>query len=156
MITPVLLKIFERDLTNVSEELNLYKDDASLWELRDGFPVTGGNLCLHIAGNLQHFIGTVLGDTGYVRNKNAEFSAKNIPRQKLLELISDTKTVVRDTLEQITKKELEGLYPQQVLDEPVSTEYFLIHLLTHLNYHFGQINLHRKMVAATTEEPVRG
>ena len=146
MITPVLIKIFERDLTNVAEELIQYKDDASIWEVKEGFPVTGGNLCLHIAGNLQHFVGTVLGDTGYVRNKNAEFSARNISRQKLLELINETKTVVRDTLEQLSKKELERPYPQQVLDEPVTTEFFLLHLLTHLNYHFGQINLHRKLV----------
>jgi uncharacterized damage-inducible protein DinB len=149
MITPVLIQIFERDLSNVSEELTLYKDDASIWELKDGLPVTGGNLCLHIAGNLQHFIGTVLGDTGYVRNKNAEFSAKNISRQKLLDLINETKTVVRDTLEQLTKKELERPYPQQVLDEPVTTEFFLLHLITHLNYHFGQINFHRKLVNKT-------
>ena len=149
MITPVLIKIFERDLTNVAEELSQYKDDASIWEVKEGFPLTGGNLCLHIAGNLQHFIGTVLGDTGYVRNKNAEFSAKNISRQKLLDLINDTKTVVKDTLEQLSKKELERPYPQQVLDEPVSTEFFLLHLVTHLNYHFGQINLHRKLVNKT-------
>ena len=150
MITPVLIQIFERDLNNVTQELSLYSDDASIWELKDGLPVTGGNLCLHIAGNLQHFIGTVLGDTGYVRNKNAEFSAKNIiSRQKLIDLINETKTVVRDTLEQVTKKELEKPYPQQVLDEPVTTEFFLLHLVTHLNYHFGQINFHRKLVAAS-------
>src|SRR5687768_11755523 len=146
MITPVLIQIFERDLSNVSEELTLYKDDASIWELKEGLPVTGGNLCLHIAGNLQHFIGTVLGDTGYVRNKNAEFSAKNISRQKLIDLIHETKSVVKDTLEQVTKKELDNPYPQQVLDEPVTTEFFLLHLVTHLNYHFGQINFHRKLV----------
>ena len=151
MITPVLIQIFERDLNNVSQELSLYTDDASIWELKDGFPVTGGNLCLHIAGNLQHFIGTVLGDTGYVRNKNAEFSAKNISRQKLIDLINETKTVVKDTLEQVTKKELEKPYPQQVLDEPVTTEFFLLHLVTHLNYHFGQINFHRKLVTQTSE-----
>ena len=151
MITAVLIQIFERDLTNVTQEIGLYKDDASIWELKEGFPISGGNLCLHIAGNLQHFIGGVLGDTGYVRNKNAEFSAKNIPRQKLLELINDTKTVVKDTLEQVTKKELEKPYPQQVLDEPVTTEYFLIHLLTHLNYHFGQINYHRKLISSNNK-----
>ena len=151
MITPVLIQIFERDLNNVSQELSLYTHDASIWELKDGFPVTGGNLCLHIAGNLQHFIGTVLGDTGYVRNKNAEFSAKNISRQKLIDLINETKTVVKDTLEQVTKKELEKPYPQQVLDEPVTTEFFLLHLVTHLNYHFGQINFHRKLVTQTSE-----
>jgi len=146
MITPILLQLFEKDLIKLADEINLYEKEEVLWEIKDGIKNSAGNLCLHITGNLQHFIGAVLGESGYVRNRNAEFSLKNIPRVKLQERIDETKTVVLDTLEQISKKELEKLYPQQVLDEPVSTEYFLIHLLNHLNYHLGQINYHRRMM----------
>jgi len=146
MITPILLQLFEKDLNRLAEEINLYEKEDIIWEIKDGIKNSGGNLCLHITGNLQHFIGAVLGDSGYVRNRNAEFTLKNIPRVKLQERIDETKSVVLDTLEQMSKKELEKLYPQQVLDEPVTTEYFLIHLLTHLNYHLGQINYHRRMM----------
>ena len=145
MITPVLIELFDKDLTRLAEEINLYTEDSELWQVKEGTKNSGGNLCLHLTGNLLHFIGAVLGETGYVRNRNAEFSLKNIPRIKLLERIEDTKTVVKDTLEQISKKELEKMYPQQVLDEPVTTEMFLVYLINHLNYHLGQINYHRRM-----------
>lgn len=146
MITPILLQLFEKDLIRLAEEINLYEKEEIIWQINEGIKNSAGNLCLHITGNLQHFIGAVLGESGYVRNRNAEFTIKNIPRVKLQERIDETKTVVSDTLEQISKKELEKLYPQQVLDEPVTTEYFLIHLLNHLNYHLGQINYHRRMI----------
>ena len=146
MITPILIELFEKDITRLSDEMKLYTNEESVWLIKDGIKNSGGNLCLHITGNLQHFIGATLGESGYVRNRNAEFTLKNISLEKLQERIADTKTVVRDTLEQITKKEMEGIYPLQVLEEPVSTEYFLIYLINHLNYHLGQINYHRRMV----------
>ena len=146
MITPILIQLLEKDLNKLSEEINLYTDEESMWKVKEGIKNSAGNLVLHITGNLQHYIGAVLGESGYIRNRNAEFALKNISRVKLLERIEDTKVVVRDTLEQISKKEMEKLYPQQVLDEPVSTEHFLIHLVSHLNYHLGQINYHRRMI----------
>lgn len=148
MITPLLIQLFEADLTKLSDALNLYKDEESVWQTKEGHKITGGNLCLHTTGNLLHFIGAVLGDSGFVRNRNAEFSLKNISRLKLLERIEDTRTVVRDTLEQISKKELDKVYPQQILDEPVTTKYFLVYLLNQLNYHIGQIDYHRELVSS--------
>lgn len=145
MITPMLIQLFETDLNRLSAAINLYKDEESLWELKESMKISGGNLCLHTTGNLLHFIGAVLGESGFVRNRNAEFTLKNIPRQKLQERIDDTKTVVRDTLEQISKKELDKIYPQQILDEPVPTKYFLLYLLNQLNYHLGQIDYHREL-----------
>ncbi len=146
MIAPILIQLFEKDLARLSGELKLYTDEFSVWVTKDGIKNSGGNLCLHITGNLQHYIGAILGESGYVRNRNAEFSLKGVSISKLQERIEDTKTVVRDTLEQITKKELESPYPLQVFDEPVSTQFFLIHLSNHLNYHLGQINYHRRLI----------
>ena len=147
MITPILIQLFEEGLTKLAEEINLYPDDASLWISQEGISNPGGNLCLHLNGNLQHFLGAVLNDSGYVRNRDAEFSLKNISRKKLLDEIEATKMSVRDTLEQVSKKTLEKPYPIQVLAEPCSTEHFLVYLLGHLNYHIGQVNYHRRLVA---------
>ncbi|MCB0505039.1 MAG: DinB superfamily protein, partial [Cyclobacteriaceae bacterium] len=58
-----LKELFERDLTQLEKEIDLYKKEEDLWLLPEGISNTGGNLCLHIAGNLQHFIGHVLGGT---------------------------------------------------------------------------------------------
>ena len=151
MITPILIQLFEKGLKKLAEEINLYPDDASLWVVKEGIKNSGGNLCLHLAGNLQHFLGAVLNDSGYVRNRDAEFALKNISRKKLLDEIEATKIAVKDSLEQISKKEMEKDFPIALNDEIVTTEYYLVHLLAHLNYHTGQVNYHRRLLAAAAQ-----
>jgi len=147
MITTVLIDLYQKELNKLKEEISAYTNDELLWKIPEGISNSGGNLCLHLTGNLQHFIGATLGDTGYIRNRDAEFKLKNIPRQKLLEEIDNTKNLLVDTLEQVSKKELEGIYPIVVFGEPMTTEYFLIFLLKHFSYHLGQINYHRRLLS---------
>jgi uncharacterized damage-inducible protein DinB len=146
MITTVLIDLYQKELDKLKEEIAAYESDEQLWKIPEGISNSGGNLCLHLTGGLQHFLGATLSDTGYIRNRDAEFKLKNIPRQKLLEEIDNTKNVVVDTLEQVSRKELEGNYPIVVFGEPMTTEYFLIFLLKHFGYHLGQINYHRRLV----------
>ena len=146
MITTVLIDLYQKELDKLKEEIAAYESDEQLWKIPEGISNSGGNLCLHLTGGLQHFLGATLSDTGYIRNRDAEFKLKNIPRQKLLEEIDNTKNVVVDTLEQVSRKELEGLYPIVALGEPTTTEFFLIFLLKHFSYHLGQINYHRRLV----------
>ncbi|MGE5107961.1 MAG: DinB family protein [Sphingobacteriales bacterium] len=146
MITENLIKLFTRDLIRLKEEINLYTEEEKIWEVKEGISNSGGNLCLHLCGNLQYFIGAILGDSGYIRNREAEFKLKNITRTKLVDEIEATITVVTDTLEQVTKKDLEKDYSLQVFGEPMTTEYFILHLAGHLNYHLGQINYHRRFI----------
>jgi uncharacterized damage-inducible protein DinB len=146
MITTVLIELYQKELDKLNAEISAYEPEEQLWKLTDGINNCGGNLCLHLLGNLQHFIGATLGDSGYIRNRDAEFKLKNIPRQKLLEEIENTKKIVVDTLEQVSKKELEKEFPIRVLEEGTTTEYFLVYLLNHFGYHLGQINYHRRIV----------
>jgi uncharacterized damage-inducible protein DinB len=151
MITPILIRLLEKDLNKLTEEINLYPDDNSLWVVQEGIKNSGGNLCLHLAGSLQHFFGAVLLNSGYVRNRDAEFSLKNITKAKLLGEVDEAKASVRDTLEQVSKKDLEKPYPLKLADETVTTEHFLLFMLSHVNYHVGQINYHRRLVAGKSQ-----
>lgn len=146
MVTEHLIKLFTRDLNRLKEELNLYADEEKIWVIKEGISNSAGNLCLHLCGNLQHFIGAVLGQSGYIRNRDAEFKLKNIARTKLIEETDATLLVVTDTLEQLSKKDLEKDFPQPVLEQNWNTELFLLHLLGHFNYHLGQINYHRRLI----------
>jgi uncharacterized damage-inducible protein DinB len=150
MITPLLIQLFEKDLNKLTEEISQYPDDSSLWVPLEGINNPGGNLCLHLVGNLQHFIGATLGDSGYVRNRDAEFSLKNIAKNKLLAEIEATKVAVKDALEQVSKNQLQKPYPIPINGEMLTTEYFLLYLLNHLNYHLGQINYHRRLLGDST------
>ena len=138
--------LFEKNLDKLSTEISSYKSNEVLWKTDKGILNSGGNLCLHLCGNLQYYIGTVLGNTGYVRDRPAEFSDKNIPTEDLLELIEVTKDSIAETLSSLDPETLSYEYPETVFNKPMSKEYFLIHLVTHLGYHLGQINYHRRLL----------
>ncbi len=95
MITSALSELFERDLQKLKTEMELYKNEDNLWVLKKGISNTAGNLCLHLVGNLNHFIGATLGKSGYVRYRDDEFSLKNIPRQDLLININNCSLVTK-------------------------------------------------------------
>lgn len=141
-----LHELFLRDLDLLAQEITSYPTEASLWIVKGDIKNSGGNLCLHLCGNLQHFIGAVLGKDGYIRNRDAEFGDKDIPKAILLEQIDATKSSITKTLETLSASQLESPYPIEVFGKPMTTEYFLIHLLAHLTYHRGQINYHRRLL----------
>lgn len=141
-----LIKIFERDLNKLETEINLYNNESGLWQIRGEVKNSGANLCLHLCGNLQHYIGHVLGKIHYIRNRDDEFSARNVAQQKILEEIQRTKISVINTLKNLDSQVLQANYPEEVLGYSMTTLYFLIHLQGHLNYHLGQINYHRRLI----------
>ena len=146
MVTDALMKLFKRDLNKLIEELNLYTEEANLWIVDKTILNSAGNLCLHLVGNLKTFIGANLGNTGYVRKRDLEFSLRDIPRAELVKQVEETILIVEKTLQKLTFKDLEKEYSPQVFDHPMTTEYFLIHLAMHLSYHLGQINYHRRLL----------
>jgi len=146
MITEVLNKIIQRDLQKLKSEIESYKDESNLWRIEKNISNSAGNLCLHLVGNLNTYIGATLGQTGYVRDRDAEFSLKNIPRKELIQKIEDTISVVSKVLPTLDDDTIQKEYPLLVLKEKTSTEYFLIHLTTHLGYHLGQVNYHRRLL----------
>ena len=141
----VLINLFNRDLDKLVEEINSFSEEAKLWKTDGDIKNSAGNLTLHLAGNLNHFIGAVIGETGYIRNRDAEFSDKNVPKAKLISLIKETKEVVNESLKNINVDLLKEDYPIEVFGDKMTYEYFLIHLITHLNYHLGQINYLRRL-----------
>ena len=140
-----LRKIFARNLDMLSNEIQAYANEETLWVKDGAVNNTGGTLCLHLCGNLQHFIGSVLGDSGYVRNRDAEFSHQTT-RTHLLEEIEKTKAAVDLALQKLAPEKLLEDYPIDVLKQPMTVEFFLIHLQGHLNYHLGQISYHRRLL----------
>ncbi len=146
MLTETLSEIFERDLQKLITEINLYKDEDNLWLIKEGVSNSAGNLCLHLVGNLNHFIGATLGNTGYVRHRDDEFNLKNIPRQDLLINIENCILIVKNTLNKLKVEEMEKDFPLEVFGRKVKTEFMLLHLTTHLTYHLGQINYHRRLL----------
>jgi uncharacterized damage-inducible protein DinB len=141
-----LTQLFLRDLEKLKTEISSFKDEKKIWKVSGDIKNSAGNLCLHLCGNLQHFIGAVLGNSGYVRNRDAEFNRKNVPIRELVAEIELSAKVVQKTLQELNEDDLQTTYPIIVFGYEMTTEYFLTHLTTHLNYHLGQINYHRRLL----------
>lgn len=146
MLKQVLKELFHRDLGKLKNEIGAYKNEQKLWYIEKNIANSGGNLCLHLVGNLNTYIGAEFGKTGYIRDRPLEFSAKGVPQQKLLQMIDDTTAIVDAALDKLTDQDMENEYPQPVFEQKTTTGYFLTHLAMHLTYHLGQINYHRRLL----------
>jgi hypothetical protein len=147
MFIESLKELFTRDLNKLKEEIALYPNEEDIWIVAQGISNSGGNLCLHLIGNLNALIGVVIGKTNYVRNRPEEFSLKDIPREILTRKVEETIAVVNNSLDMLPAADLPKEYPLEILGKKTSYEFFLIHLSTHLTYHLGQINYHRRLLA---------
>lgn len=146
LFVTILHTLFERDLAKLAVEIEAYQDEPALWRTAPGIRNSAGNLCLHLLGNLNTYIGAGLAHTGYVRNREWEFAAPYVPRAELLAGITATQRVVADALASLTDAQLAAPYPLLVWEAPTSVGYLLQHLTTHLAYHLGQINYHRRLL----------
>jgi hypothetical protein len=146
MLTDVIQHLIVRELRAVKRELEAYPDEASVWRMIPGVPNSGGTLALHVAGNIQHFFGAILGRDGYVRNREAEFAMRDVPRADLLTGIDAAIGSVERTLPRLSAERLSGPYPEPIAKRSVGTEVFVAHLASHLAYHLGQLDIHRRAV----------
>ena len=150
-IAPVLKTIILRELRALDREIAAYPDDESLWTTPPGAPNSAGNLALHLAGNLRHFIGATLAKTGYVRDRDSEFSSKGLSRAELRTIVSETIAELGAALDTISEDQLNAEYPLLIQERRLNTSDFLIHLAVHLAYHLGQIDYHRRLSTASSE-----
>jgi hypothetical protein len=141
-----LKALFNRDLNRLKSEIELYQNENDIWEIREGIANSAGNLCLHLVGNLNTYIGTAIGNTNYIRNRELEFSSKYIPKSELIQKIEQTINVINNSLDMVSVEDYKKDFPLLVFAEKTSTEFMLIHLTTHLAYHLGQINYHRRLM----------
>jgi len=146
MVTKSLTTLIVRDLQKLKQELELYKKEENIWKVEKDITNPAGNLCLHLVGNLNTYIGATLGNTGYIRNRDLEFSQKGVSRSELIKKTEDTIKMIEAVLPKVSDDQLKAEYPTLVLAEKTTTEYFLIHLGMHLSYHLGQVNYHRRLL----------
>lgn len=144
MLIEILKTIYHRDLQRLYDEIELYKDETIIWKTERGIENSGGNLCLHLIGNLETYICQAIGKFEYTRNRELEFSLKDVPKTKLLEMVKDTSEKVMKSLDNV--EDMENEFPLVIGDQKRSVGYALVHLSTHLTYHLGQINYHRRLM----------
>lgn len=151
MSIDTIKKLFNRDLKRLIVEIEQYEIEDDIWKVKGNITNSAGNLCLHLVGNLNTYIGRELGNSGYQRNRELEFSAKDVPKKEMIQMVKNTITMINQTLDNLDEEILNAEYPILVFEHPTSTEYLLVHLTTHLTYHLGQINYHRRLIGSEIE-----
>lgn len=146
MLKKVLTEIYTRDLNRLLNEVKMYEDESNLWVIKEGISNSAGNLVLHLIGNLNHYIGARLGNSGYIRNRPEEFVLKNIPKEDLIKTIESSTTVVLNVLATLNEADFNKDFPEEVFGKKDTVGFMLVHLTTHLTYHLGQINYHRRLI----------
>lgn len=135
-----------RELAALRREIEAYPGEDLIWSLPSGAPNSAGTLALHLAGNLQHYVGALLGDTGYVRDREAEFASRDVSRRDLLRQIDAAERAVRSVLPSLPEDALEDPFPEPMRGVTVSTRQALLQVATHLAYHLGQVDYHRRLL----------
>ena len=146
MLCSTLQTVLLRELAAVRRSVEAYPDEASLWHLPAGLPNAGGTLVLHIAGNLRHYVGALLGHTGYVRDRDAEFARRDVSRDALLAEVDAASEAVERTLESLGDDAFAAVFPERIVERQFATGDYLVHLAAHLAYHLGQLDYHRRTV----------
>ncbi len=141
-----LAALFRRDLNALRREVEAYPDDILAWHEVPGLTNAGGTLVLHLCGNLQHFIGSRLGNTGFVRDRPAEFSRRGLTRAELCAEVDRARQAVEQTLSGLAPAALGAPFPDTLAAHQFTTDDLLLHLAVHLGYHLGQVDYHRRAV----------
>lgn len=155
--TANLATLLVRELNAFARELDLFPDDETVWKTAPGVTNSAANLALHVAGNLQHFVGAVLGATGYLRNRDLEFSRTSGPRAEIKAELEAAIAAVEKVLPTLTPEALAKAYPLSMFPgKEIGTALFLQHLCSHAAFHLGQAGYLRRVLTAeaTSASPV--
>ena len=147
MLIHTFRDLFDRNLRRLAQQIDAFPEEEALWITGDGITNSAGNLCLHLLGNLNEYIGRQLGHLDYNRHREAEFSTRYIAKTTLLAGIAETRVRLNNTFSKLTDGQLEALYPTDVVGHSATIHYLLVHLSDHLMYHLGQIDYHRRLLA---------
>jgi hypothetical protein len=142
-----LALLFRRDLSRLIRQVDAFPDDETLWRKLPGITNSAGNLVLHLEGNLREYIGRQIGGLPYQRTRPIEFSATGLPKEQLKARLAALRDAIPAVIGALSSEQLDSVYPEQVLEIPLATQEFLIHLYGHLNWHLGELDYLRRALS---------
>ena len=145
-LTSILQIQIVRELEGFIREVEAFPSDVSVWHTRRGVTNSAGNLALHVCGNLQDFVGRVLGGTSYVRHRDQEFGQREGTRDSLVAELRTTIGVIESTLSALPDQRMAADYPMPLAGKTLNTATFLVHLGAHLAFHLGQASYLRRVI----------
>jgi uncharacterized damage-inducible protein DinB len=132
-----LIEALEK-LRNEVRELSEPLSDVQFWTkpIEPGNSV--GHLVLHLTGNLNHFVGGQLGGTGYMRDREREFTEKQVPsKAEALRKLDDAVATFRRVVSGLSAEQLAAPHSEARFGLVMNA---LTHLLAHFALHRGQMS----------------
>ena len=149
-------RVLKRDVLGLRHEIEMFPEDAGLWAVVPGITNSAGTLGLHVAGNIQYFVGAVLGGSGYVRNRDAEFSLRGLNRAEVMAELARAEAEIEPALLPLDDAALAAPFPVALKGIAMPTSRFLIGLAVHTAFHLGQAGYLRRVLTgdATSSDPM--
>jgi uncharacterized damage-inducible protein DinB len=122
------------------------------WTKPFAFGNSIGHLVLHLTGNLNHYIGSLVAGTGYVRHREHEFTdPEKHPRAEVLAKFREAVDLVTRT---VRSQDEAGLTAPVESQMPIHTRFglFLV-CAAHMNNHIGQMSYLVQALQSSTNEP---
>jgi len=127
----------------IAQHLHHWADPLSneqFWRKPYPYGNSVGHLVLHLTGNLNYYIGARIAETGYVRNRDREFTEKQPPmKDQALAAFDRTIAMVINSLKKQGPEDWGKAYTAE--REPDATDRFQIFVRCagHAYHHVGQI-----------------
>jgi uncharacterized damage-inducible protein DinB len=143
-LTDIVKAAFVQEFRSRAENLHRWADplsDEQFWRNPFRFGNTVGHLVLHLTGNLSYYIGAQVAKTGYVRNRDLEFTESSRPsKSEVLRKFDESITMVIATINSQSEADWTAAYSAE--REPEARDRFTAFLrcASHLYHHVGQIN----------------
>lgn len=137
--------IYGRELDRLADEIAAYRNDTDVWSTLGTQKNSPGTLAVHVVGGLMWFIGAALGHSGYLRDRDREFSERDLPRDEVVGRVRECRDTIVPVLQKLDDAVLDAAFPHETPArlQGITTRAFLLHLLWHLGWHVGQIYYHR-------------
>lgn len=148
-----LAELYHRDLSRLVRQIEAFPSDEMLWQTTPGVTNSAGTLALHLEGNLREYIGRLLGGIAFARDRDSEFSARGLSRAGLAARLKQLSEVIPPVVAALSPEAMEAEYPQVVLQKPLTTAAFLVHLYGHLNWHLGELDYLRRFLSGQSALP---
>lgn len=146
----LVIQLSVRDIEERAEEFIEMIEPLSaeqLWFSDEVVVNSIGTLARHMTGNFNHFFGAGFLKNGYVRNREQEFSERDIPKAQVISDFQAAAGVVQQAAMAINEEDVNKPYRTPCGVDFDSLGYHLIRLTTHFAHHHGQVSYAVRYVA---------
>jgi uncharacterized damage-inducible protein DinB len=121
-------------------ELATPLSDDQFWMKPFSFGNSFGHLVLHLTGNLNYYIGAQIAGTGYVRDREREFTeTRHLPKEEVLQRFEETIAMVLRTVQAQLLEDWSAPYSAERAGDVGSRFHMVLKCAAHLDHHVGQM-----------------